>query len=252
MNDEQALAIIVAILGAADGIRYQIAQVEAEVSKGHVGGDWIWDTDAERIEAAREILASVRGIGGRDFGGSPEAVKRHLTGEVVAEIGRAPLNGDAPPPFRMLTRSERFDRDRQDPGCQHSGFVLDEKRRTVECGKCGCIVDAFEALMTFATWADWYVARARDYKYQQYEGWRHTLQTLKHQRFVSDEERAEIEKWLSRGIPSDTEPLRVEGEALHKRISETRRNRKIAARRARLAQLRATRGTSGGPGGAKE
>jgi uncharacterized protein (DUF2461 family) len=177
-------------------------------------------------------------------------VKRHLIGEVVAEIGRAPLNGDAPPPFRMLTRSERFDRDRQDPGCQHSGFVLDDKRRTVECGTCGAIVDAFEALMSYATWADWYVQRARQWKYEQYQQVRAAVQALKHQRFVSDAERAELEAWLHRGIPADSAPLVAEGEALHKRISETRRNRKIAARSARLAQLRGVRVTSGGPGGA--
>lgn len=83
-----------------------------------------------------------------------------LGDSVVGEIGPG---GPGQPVFRRVHTSDsvrRVEVPNVRP-CEHNHFVLDEKWRTVTCGRCQQQVDSFGLLVDYADWEDAWRLRQR-------------------------------------------------------------------------------------------
>lgn len=143
------------------------------------------------------------------------------SGLVVAEI-KPPSVGE-PPTFRMLSAWERAERDAATKACAHTAFVLDEKRRTVECGSCGARVDAFEALLSYAEWYKHLERKLADIRWEEVRVLQRQARDWSRKRGVSEADRAELLAFAHRSYPSDLTPLLEHGNALLTRVSQGER-----------------------------
>lgn len=144
-----------------------------------------------------------------------------MFGEIVGRITPSGEDGE-PPLFEKIPR--HFRRDPEE--CQHSGFKLDEKWGTVECGKCGARLDPFSVLLQYADWWDYFIREKRSKEAAEQNLHKEQARRLKRLRDCPDDAKAEIGRALNDWHRLDVKTTR----ALVRKVEKLVRERKRARR----------------------
>lgn len=153
----------------------------------------------------------------------PDAPPPPRDPSIVGTIQPGPDEGAEPLFERLPGYKERE--------CEHAAFRLDDKWKTVHCGKCDQPLDPYAVLSQYAEWWEqWEQARNRARSAEK-DLHKEALRRLRRLRDCSDEEAAEIDRALE-WQPWNRMDV-TETRAMVRRIEKSIRERKRAKRKAK-------------------